>query len=49
MLTLKKIMPAGTYSKFGIKAPIKINLLKVSKKESSNVPNGIFKVNYERI
>lgn len=42
-------MTAGTYSKFGIKVPIKVNQLKFSKKESSNISNGIFKVNYERI
>ena len=42
-------MPAGTYSSLGIKTPIKVNLLKFSKKESSNISNGILKVNYERI
>ena len=38
-------MPTGTYSKFKIRTLIKVNLIKVSRKESSNVPNGIFKVN----
>ena len=43
--TFKKYMPTGTYSKFKIRTLIKVNLIKVSRKESSNVPNRIFKVN----
>ena len=49
LFTFKKYMPTGTYLKFKIRTPIRVNLIKVSKKESSNDPNGIFKVNYKRI